>query len=69
MKKQKNLIVPTLVPRNPLVAAAKLRRGAGSHHTSRKTERQQAARQLRDALHNPADGGVYICQSIGALPC
>ena len=37
------------VPRNPLVAAAKLRQ-AGSHRASRKTERQTQQRALKKIL-------------------
>ena len=36
MKKNKKLVIPVSIPRNPFVAAAKLRSNAGSHRTSRK---------------------------------
>ena len=49
MSKPKKLIVPASAPRNPLVAAAKMRR-AGSHRPSQKSERQQQARALRQQL-------------------
>ena len=41
--------VPTLKPRNPLVAAARLRQ-AGSHRPSAGALRQQAGRALRREL-------------------
>lgn len=44
-----------LKPRNPLVAAARLRR-AGPHGPLRKSERQRAQRQLRDALREVNEG-------------
>jgi hypothetical protein len=56
MKKLKTATLPAIVPRNPLVAAAKFRK-AGSHRDSRKTERQKAAQQLQRILKNPADAG------------
>ena len=46
MKKNKKLVIPVSIPRNPFVAAAKLRSNPGSHRTSRTTERQRAARAL-----------------------
>jgi hypothetical protein len=60
MKKSKTTTLPAIVPRNPLVAAAKFRK-AGSHRDSKKTERQKAAQQLQRILKNPADAGLlYI---------
>ena len=48
--------LPTLKPRNPLVAAARLRR-AGSHRPGRGALRQQAGHALRRELdqlkHSP----------------
>lgn len=59
MKKQKTLIVPKTSPRNHLVAAVKLRGGAGSHRISKKTERQHSARQLQHMLKIPVDSGDF----------
>ena len=64
MGKSKKLIVPTLKPRNPLVAAVKLRR-AGSHRPSQKAERQQQGRELRQQLKKikspiDDDGAFFI---------
>lgn len=59
MKKQKTWIVPKTSPRNHLVAAVKLRGGAGSHRISKKTERQHSARQLQQMLKIPADSGDF----------
>ena len=42
-------------PRNPLVAAARLRH-AGPHGSARKRERQSARRELRGALHEMHEG-------------
>lgn len=61
MAKTKKLIVPQSTPRNPFVAAAKLRR-AGSHRASQKSERQQAAQALRKQLAKikaPSDDGAF----------
>jgi hypothetical protein len=65
MKKGKKYIVPSSIPRNPLVAAAKLRAGAGSHKESRKSERQRAARDLQERLKNPADDAGFFIDSCG----
>ncbi len=45
-RQQASMIVPTSVPRNPLVAVALLRK-AGKHEQSRSTERRKAARAAR----------------------
>ena len=60
MKKNKKLVIPVSIPRNPFVAAAKLRSNAGIHRASRKTERQRAARELNQALKNPADSAGFL---------
>ncbi len=41
--------IPTLKPRNPLVAACRLRL-AGAHRAGKGARRQQAQRELRDEL-------------------
>jgi hypothetical protein len=46
---------PALARRNPWVAAAH-RRHAGPHGGQRKRERQQARRDLRDALRETKEG-------------
>ena len=67
MGKPKKFIIPASVPRNPLVAAAKLRR-AGSHRPSQKAERQQQARALRQQLKkikSPVDDdGAFLSGSL-----
>jgi len=44
--------LPRRKPRNPLVAAARIRR-AGAHRRSASGQRQQAKRQLRAELARP----------------
>ena len=67
-KPTKKLIVPTLPPRNPFVAAAKLRH-AGSHRPSQKAERQKQQRELRDTCQQlakkiPVDDGDFSCHEL-----
>ncbi len=49
MKQILSIDVPTLRPRNPLAALARMRR-AGPHETSAKSRRQQAEHELQHEL-------------------
>jgi hypothetical protein len=59
MKKSKTTTLPAIVPRNPLVAAAKFRK-AGSHRDNKKTERQKARNNCNAFLKTPLMRGFYI---------
>jgi hypothetical protein len=49
-------VIPTAKPRNPLVAAARLRQ-AGSHRSHAKADRQSGRQALREALAEAARHG------------
>ncbi|MCO5122411.1 MAG: hypothetical protein M9915_01510 [Rhizobacter sp.] len=57
MKQILSIDVPTLRPRNPVAALARMRR-AGPHGPNRGAQRQQAQRELQRSLQREV-GGVH----------